>query len=321
MSDVGFLQSVDILSTLEPDELAIVEKYLRDVSCAPGDAVFQQGDEGRDLFIVRDGRVVVRVRASEGADVDVAELGDGDFFGEMAIFEAAPRSATCVAVDGGRLWRLKKDDFFALMDEHPGLASKILYRMVSITTGRLNTTSSFLSDLVQWGEGARRRAVTDDLTGLYNRRHLDSVLDQRLADARAKHARFSLIMMDLDRFHAVNDRYGQAFGDQVIAAVAPSIRDNIRDGDIAGRYGGDEFVILFPDCVAEDALACAEAIRKSVERLRIDAPDGSKVSVTTSQGIAEYPRHGESVDQIKEAADQALYAAKEAGRNRAAVAG
>ena len=320
MSGVEFLRSVRILSALEPDEIAIVEQYLQEVSCSPGDAVFQQGDEGRELFIVREGRVVVRVRASEGTDVDVAELGDGDFFGEMAIFEAAPRSATCVAVDGGRLLRLRKDDFFALMAGYPRLASKILYRMVSITTGRLNTTSSFLSDLVQWGEGARRRAVTDDLTGLYNRRHLDSVLDQRYADARIRRSTFSLIMMDLDRFHEINDRFGQAFGDQVIAAVAPSVRESIRAGDIAGRYGGDEFVILFPDGGADDAFTCAEAIRTAVERVRVEAPDGSLVSVTTSQGIAEFPRHGLTVDQIKAAADQALYAAKDAGRNRVAIA-
>ena len=163
MTEIEFLRRVDILSTLSDDELQIIRDHLDEVKCVPDDAVFHQGDEGHALYIVREGNVSIRVRAPEGVDVDVAELGPGDFFGEMAIFEDAPRSATCVMSDGGHLFRLQKDDFFTLMAEHPSTANKTLYRMIGIATDRVYRTSAFLSDLVQWGEGARRRAITDDL--------------------------------------------------------------------------------------------------------------------------------------------------------------
>ena len=312
------LRQVDILASLSDDELRIFQGFLEEVACEPEDEVFRQGEEGRDLYIVGEGTISIRVRAPEGVDVDVAKLGPGDFFGEMAIFEDAPRSATCVMSGEGRLYRLRKQDFFSLMEQHPQTAIKVMYRMVNITTGRLHHTSSFLSDLVQWGEGARRRAITDDLTGLYNRRYLDGALEQQVAEANVRNGLFSLIMMDLDRFHSVNDRYGQQFGDSLIAAVAPSVREPLTQRDIPARYGGDEFTIILPGRTAEEALAVAERIRAAVQALEIDAPDGV-VKVTTSQGIAQFPRDGGNAEAIKEAADQALYRAKEAGRNRAAI--
>ncbi len=312
------LHRVDMLSQLSSNELEIFQGFLEELRCAAQTVVFHQGDEGRDLYIVGEGRVAIRVRAPEGVDVDVAELGPGNFFGEMAIFEDAPRSATCVMTGEGLLYRLRKDDFFSLMDQHPSTAIKVLYRMVNITTGRLTQTSSFLSDLVQWGEGARRRAITDDLTGLYNRRHLDGMLEQQITEATVRRSVFSVIMMDLDRFHAINDTYGQQFGDGLIAAVARPVQEALEETGIPARYGGDEFTIILPGMNARDALERAEKIRLAVEALEIAAPDGV-VRVTTSQGIAEFPAHGSTLEAIKQAADRALYQAKDAGRNCAAI--
>lgn len=317
--DVDLLRNVAIFSSLDADELSIVRDHLEDVACDPEQAVFHERDDGNDLFIVHEGAVTIRVRTPEGVDVDLATLGQGDFFGEMALFEDAPRSATCVMTEGGRLFRLRRSDFFSLMEKHPDASIKVMSKMASITAGRLQNTSAFLTDLVQWGESARRRAITDDLTGLHNRRYLDDALDEHVAQARVKGTSLSLIMMDLDRFHAINDIHGQQFGDQVIAAVAPSVADSIGETDIAARYGGDEFVIILPGRRSGEALEVAEKIRRSVEALSLAAPDGATVTVTTSQGIAEYPLHASDVESLKECSDRALYVAKESGRNRAAI--
>ena len=317
---IGFLKKVDILASLSDEERAHVRQYLGEMDCKEDDVVFHQGDVGTELYIVGKGTVSIRVQTSDGDDVELAQFGSGDFFGEMSIFEDAPRSATCVMSGGGRLYRLRKEDLFLLMREHPATAIKMMYRMINITTGRLTHTSSFPSDLVQWGEGARRRAITDDLTGLYNRRYLDDVLDQQFAQARVNKQVFSLIMMDLDHFHTVNDKYGQQVGDQVIAAVAPSVSENLGDAGIAARYGGDEFTIILPGLGADEAFETAQRIRLSVESLEIPVADSDIIRVTTSQGIAEYPTHAKSLDELKERSDQALYKAKESGRNCAAIA-
>ncbi|MFW6355165.1 MAG: diguanylate cyclase [Spirochaetota bacterium] len=316
MISADLLHRVAILENLASDELDIFRRFLEEVTCDPGCVVFRQGDEGHELYIVGEGTVSVRVRANGGVDVDVAQLGPGDFFGEMSIYEDAPRSATCVMPGGGRLFRLQKEHLFSLMSRHPHTATKVLHRMVNITTGRLTRTSSFLSDLVQWGENARRRAITDDLTGLYNRRYLDSALEQQITETLVKNRIFSLIMMDLDHFHAINDTYGQPFGDRLIASVAPPLRSILGTTGIAARYGGDEFTIILPGAAADEALESAEAIRRAVASLEVLGPSGI-VRVTASQGIAEFPRHGSTLETIKQAADKALYRAKEAGRNRA----
>lgn len=319
--DVEFLQSVDIVSSLEQSELEVFRAFLDERKLVAGAAVFRQGDRDSDLYIVRNGTVRVLVNAPDGSEVEVARLGRGDFFGEMALFEDAPRSATCVMEDGGELLYLSRDEMFSLMSNQPEAAIKVMYKMANITAGRLQNTSSFLSDMVRWGEGARKRAITDDLTGLFNRRYLDDALAEQFAKARAKHTALALIMMDLDHFHVINDKWGQQVGDQVIAAVAPAVKESLRDGDLAARYGGDEFTLILPNTTAEDALAVAEGIRSTVQELQINLPGVDEIiAVTTSQGIAEFPRHGSDLVSLREQADQALYKAKEAGRNRAAIA-
>lgn len=320
-SDVAFLRAVGILETLDDSELDVFKAFLDERELKPGESVFRQGDSGSDLYIVRDGLVRVLVQSPDGTDVEVAELGPGDFFGEMALYEDAPRSASCVMEGGGSVYYLSRDEMFSLMRNQPETAIKVMYRMANITAGRLQNTSSFLSDMVRWGEGARKRAITDDLTGLFNRRYLDDALTEQFSNARAKRMTMALIMMDLDRFHAINDKWGQQKGDEVIAAVAPAVRENLREGDIAARYGGDEFTIILPRTTAQDALTVAEAIRESVQALDIKLAGADEIiKVTTSQGIAEFPRHGTDLATLREQADQALYRAKEAGRNRAAIA-
>jgi diguanylate cyclase (GGDEF)-like protein/PAS domain S-box-containing protein len=154
-------------------------------------------------------------------------------------------------------------------------------------------------------------ATTDALTGWFNRRHLDTSLENELSRSKRYGHEMSIIMFDVDHFKQFNDRYGHDMGDRVLQLIAETIKGVIRGLDIPCRYGGEEFVIILPETDYSCAAAVAERVRVAVEQASID-----DLSVTISVGLASYPRHpAQTHQQFIEAADKALYEAKAAGRN------
>jgi diguanylate cyclase (GGDEF)-like protein len=174
--------------------------------------------------------------------------------------------------------------------------------------------------MVVWGERARKRAITDRLTGVYNRRFLEDALDQNFVLSIKNKSPFSLIMVDLDHFREINEQYGDEVGDRVLLSVVGVFNNNLRKQDIIARYGGDEFTILLPNTEVSTALSIAQNICNEVARLDLlKKLSGSIDMVTTSQGIASFPLHAESLNRLREMADEALYRAKNEGRNRVIV--
>jgi diguanylate cyclase (GGDEF)-like protein len=317
----AFLQTVDIFSLLSSEEIDSLVGCLHPLEIEENRSLFKQGDEGRQLYIVESGRVAIAIRLPNGAEREIAEFSAGDFFGEMSIFENAPRSASCSTKEKSRLLAMNDKDFFLLMKEHPYTAIKIIYRMLNSITKRLRNTSEFLSDMVRWGETARKRAITDELTGAYNRRYLDEALKDQFEISRREARPLTLIMVDLDYFREINEMYGHAKGDEIILSVVGVFRKKLREGDILARYGGDEFSVILPDTAFDEAKSVAETICQEVSNLNVlREMSGSIQKVTTSQGIASYPDHADTLEALREAADQALYRAKEAGRNRVGCA-
>lgn len=166
--------------------------------------------------------------------------------------------------------------------------------------------------------GARADAAQDALTGLANRRTAHIRLEAACQRARRQHGHLSVLMLDLDRFKQVNDRWGHANGDRVLVAVAQAVRDELRASDLAVRYGGEEFMALLPDTNAADAMEVAERIRLRIEQLRIGLSD-AVVAITLSIGVATLLPE-DTAESIVARADKALYAAKDAGRNRCMAA-
>jgi diguanylate cyclase (GGDEF)-like protein len=207
------------------------------------------------------------------------------------------------------------------MESRPDLAIKIMYRMSNITTRRLRRTGEFLSDMVLWGEQARKRAVTDELTGVYNRHFLDDEMENQLRKARESGNPLALIMVDLDHFRSINEEYGHEIGDEILLAAVQVFRKHLRESDIVARYGGDEFTFILPHTGIEDGRRIAQGICRDVERLDILEEKRGKIHrVTTSQGLAVYPQCGEVLNTLMKRADEALYRAKELGRNRVVCA-
>ncbi len=159
-------------------------------------------------------------------------------------------------------------------------------------------------------------AVTDGLTGLHNRRYLDSHVQTLFDRAQARSRPLSVMMTDLDRFKSINDAYGHDGGDAVLREFARRLRKNVRGIDLACRFGGEEFVVVMPDTDGEIAERVAERVRSEIERAPFEISRGVFVTVTVSVGVATLIRAGDSVDALMKRADKGLYEAKNAGRNR-----
>ena len=160
-------------------------------------------------------------------------------------------------------------------------------------------------------------AITDSLTQVYNRRYFDELLYKEIKRySRRKYASLSLMMIDIDRFKKLNDRWGHLAGDTVLREIARLLRENVRETDTVARYGGEEFVIVMPDTHLDGAAYRAEAIRKKVRDMNFPGKD-MPIHVTISIGVAGYTA-GSPLDLIR-AADQALYQAKHGGRNAVVV--
>ncbi len=317
-----FLRNVRIFSSLEDEARAVVAKRLNERRFPEGHVLFNQGDAGDELFIVKEGRVSISVATADDKTVEIAGFSSGEFFGEMSIFDNSPRSATCSVAEDSVLLSLRGEDFRSFITDSPAIAIEIMRRMLDITTGRLEQTGAFLSGLVQWGEGARRRAITDEFTGLYNRRFLDDTLADQLAQARAERKPLSVVMVDLDHFGTINDAYGHEIGDKVILASVPVFQRVYRETDILCRYGGDEFTFLLPNTDGRTALGLAKRVCEEMRQVDILKNMSGKIkNVTTSQGVASFPADARDLKDLLERADTALYQAKEQGRDRAVLFG
>jgi diguanylate cyclase (GGDEF)-like protein len=159
---------------------------------------------------------------------------------------------------------------------------------------------------------AEVRAATDELTGLANARALRDSLKRMLAQADRSGTPLSVVLCDLDHFKQINDVYGHETGDHALAAAAAALAATVRESDLAGRYGGEEFLLLLPDTNHGGALVAAEKLREAVERVAVA---GVERPITASFGVASFPADGLDADALLRIADRALYAAKARGRN------
>jgi diguanylate cyclase (GGDEF)-like protein len=176
-----------------------------------------------------------------------------------------------------------------------------------------------LSTIQDLQEGLREQALRDPLTGLYNRRYLEETVGRELARAQREGIPLSLLMIDLDRFKSLNDEHGHATGDQVLQWFGDLVKTKLRPGDIACRYGGEEFVVMMPSAPLTVSLSRAEDIRGSFTQLVRTASNNRLPNVTLSAGLAVFPADATSASELRRCADVALYAAKRGGRDRVMV--
>jgi diguanylate cyclase (GGDEF)-like protein len=277
----------------------------REVSLAPGDTLWKEGDPGDHVVLLVEGRLAVVHEAEDGGEITLRHLYPGAVAGEMAALDGQARSATVRAHSASRVLLVPARSFREFLREHPDLLEHLFWlqleRACSLT-GRVSRT--------------RHSVITDPLTGLYNYGFFRERLALELDRAQQTGDPVALAMFDIDHFKRLNDARGHQEGNRVLQKVGELLRRTGRRGDVTARYGGEEFVALLYGASASDAWRFAEAFRGAVATA--DFPDEgvpARARVTVSSGVSTFPSDAQDdVGLVKAAADR-LCRAKQAGRN------
>ncbi len=311
----ALLKNISIFSGLSIGDLDRIASEMKRREYGAGELIFREGDPGDELFVILKGGVSIYLVNKENEEVALSEMAEGNFFGEMSIIELAPRSANCRVIEDSVFLVMHVDDFMRIMHTMPECAVNIMNRMLSITVQRLMNVGAFVTQMVQWGAESRKRAITDPATGLFNRRYLEESFDGLVNRAKTEGSALSFVMFDMDRFSSLNTKYGQEFCDGLIVRSAQVFREVFGGEDILVRYGGDEFIFIFPGADQAAAQSKCNALCAAIRELRFT--EHEELRLSCSMGFATLPYNAQSAEELKERSDKALYTAKEEGRDRA----
>ena len=288
--------------------------------------IFAAASRGDSMFVIEIGEVEL----SFGSARESKRLGPGQFFGELALITGDHiRSATATAVTDVSLRVVDRAAFDTLLERMPVASVELLRRacaylleseqqLVSSLVRRnreLEQTLDYLRRTREDLDATQLMTLTDELTGLYNRRCLAHQSGSLLRQADVMGTRPAILVMDIDRFKEVNDTFGHQTGDVVLRSVAEALRRSLRQTDLPCRVGGDEFAVLLDNPGDEEARSMARRLLRTVASLD-PLIDGTPVGISCSIGGTVY-RPGESWEDLFARADRGLYLAKQAGRNRA----
>ena len=301
-STIEMLAGVPLFQGLDTETLERLAKATRVQAFSAGEDIVQMGEPGRSLYLVTEGSVQVLYPAGS-SDFELARLGPGDFFGEMALLNDKPRSATVRAVGPVEALVLDKTDFRDLILAAPAAGLQVL-EALSVRIRNADEQISGLSD----------KAVRDPLTGMLNRRAFNERMVEETDRTRRYGDPFSLILIDLDRFKSINDTFGHDTGDQVLTWIGRILTEHTRSADTPFRVGGEEFAVLAPSTPAQVARSVAKRLVAVVGEAK--PPIEHELNVTMSAAYSTCPDHGDRLETLYHAADQALYRAKAEGRNR-----
>lgn len=265
-------------------------------------------EKNTTLFIVLSGALEVHLEAPDG--LLVGSLEAGDCAGEMSVFDNSDPSAWVVSRNTTWVLALDRDTVLAMLHASHDLCLNLLH----ILSQRLRFNNRVMSADKHHIRRIEEYATVDALTGLHNRRWMQTMFERELIRSHTGKLPLGALMLDIDFFKKVNDQHGHLAGDAVLAVVAQTTSMSLRPSDMVVRYGGEEIAIMLPTASPEDAMVVAERIRTAIEQRPIDLPDGGFLRVTASIGMANR-EDGDTVEALFARADKALYQAKQSGRN------
>lgn len=281
---------------------------------APGEVLIHQGSRNECMYLVLEGELGVLLDSIDGDPV--ALIGGGETVGELSVLDGSEASANVVARSACRLLAIREDGFWQLTNVSHAFAVNLLLKLAA----RLRANNATVSRNVLQRRQYERAAMFDGLTGIHNRRWLDETLHRMVRRHEKNGGSLVVSLIDIDHFKSFNDRYGHAAGDHVLTVVAATLARNLRPTDLVARFGGEEFVIIFPETGLDLAARAADRVREAVAAEALAMPDGTALPrVTISMGVAQLAP-GQSVPDLLKSADFAMYRAKQAGRDRVVVA-
>ena len=202
----------------------------------------------------------------------------------------------------------------ALLRSEVELENRVMERTVELSNANEKMQEQ-LQKINILQEKLREEAIRDPLTGLFNRRYLEDTLVREISRAQRGNYDIGFMFLDIDHFKQINDLYGHSAGDLVLMTLSKQLKSQTRVGDIPCRIGGEEFLLVLPGMPEEKTRLRAEDFRKQIQAMRIPY-EGIFLNLTASIGMASYPKNGENWEGLYHTADQALYRAKQKGRNR-----
>jgi diguanylate cyclase (GGDEF)-like protein len=309
------LKNVDFFSKLQKNELNVVARYSEYYPYKKGEAIFEQGSCGDELYIIKEGEVVIR-RSFGDRTTDLARFIEGESFGELDLLDETPRTVSAVAETDSVLlvFPMRDVSFRDVLQKHSEIFSRILHKLLIMIAGRIRSTNKLVSERTPWIEDLRKQLYVDKLTGLYNRTYLEEDLASLLPQMGE---RTSMVVIKPDHFKRINDSFGHDTGDRVLRMLAETVKSKLGSEDYGIRYRGDEFALLLPDTDMDSAARVGQEMRDAVGKMDISSvTEGKEIDLTASVGVATYPDHAQNIRGLIERSFNLMLEAWSSGGNR-----
>ena len=294
-------------------ELGTITPLVRDCpvqDVKKDEVLIKAGDHNHNLYLILSGQF--RVILNPDDNDPVATLKTGQSIGEISIIDHQPTSAEVVADTDSRVLVLDENILWFLVNQ----SHTVAYNLLAVLAQRMRYGNSVINTIKSLLVEYEHTSTVDPLTGLYNRRWLEDMMTRIMKRCTTSILPLSVFMIDIDFFKQFNDEHGHIAGDEALRTISSTILQSLRPEDMVARYGGEELFALLPRIELDIARQVAERIRNKVCKTAIKHNDGAELPpLTISIGIAKMTEKDDPVDLIN-AADNALYRAKHAGRNR-----